>query len=130
MTCMRRGEVLGLRWQDIDFDEARLAVRHTLVCVRYEIRSSTPKNHQARTIDLDAGTVQQLQEHRVRQSAELAAWRPGYQDSELVFQREDGSAVHPDLFSQAFEVLVRMSGLPRIRLHDLRHISNIAYYQF
>jgi integrase len=121
MTGMRRGEVLGLRWQDIDFDAARLAVRQTLVSVRYEIKSSTPKTHQARTIDLDAGTVHQLRDHRSRQSSEPAAWGPGYQLSELVFRREDGSPVHPDLFSQAFEVLVRKSGLPRIRLHDLRH---------
>jgi len=121
MTGMRRGEVLGLRWKDIDFDTARLAVRHTLASVRYEIKSSTPKNHQARTIDLDAGTVQHLRGNRSRQSYERTAWGSGYQESELVFRREDGSPVHPDLFSQAFEALLRKSGLPRIRLHDLRH---------
>jgi integrase len=72
-------------------------------------------------IDLDEQTAEQLRTHRVRQQSEPAAWGPGYQPSDLVFRREDGSPVRPDLFSQAFEKLVRDSGLPRIRLHDLRH---------
>jgi integrase len=121
MTGMRRGEVLGLRWQDVDLDVGRLAVRHTIVSVGYAIKDSTPKTHQARTIDVDAGTVDQLRFHHERQEKEPAAWGPGYQKSDLVFRREDGSRVHPDLFSQAFESEVRRSGLPRIRLHDLRH---------
>lgn len=47
LTGMRRGEVLGLRWRDIDWDFARLSVRHTLVSIAYEVQSSTPKTHQA-----------------------------------------------------------------------------------
>jgi integrase len=121
MTGMRRGEVLGLRWRDVVFDAGRLAVRHTLVSVNYEIKDSTPKTHQARTIDLDAGTVDLLRSHRERQQTELSAWGRGYLDSDLVFRRENGSPIHPDEFSQAFENAVRASGLPRIRLHDLRH---------
>lgn len=122
MTGMRRGEVLGLRWGDVDLDAGRLAVRHTLVAVAYEIRDSTPKTHQARVVDLDASTVAQLRSHRERQELERLAWGPGYDSrSDLVFRRENGSAVHPHSFSQAFENLVRSSGLPRIRLHDLRH---------
>lgn len=121
MTGMRRGEVLGLRWQDIDLEVGRLAVRHTLVSVGYVISESTPKTHQARTIDLDPGTVTQLRCHQKVQANEREAWGPSYQASDLVFRREDGSALHPDLFSQAFEGEVRRSKLPRIRLHDLRH---------
>jgi integrase len=84
---MRRGEVLGLRWQDVDLDARRLAVRHTITVVGYEIKESTPKNHQARTIDLDPGTVDQLRAHRDRQAKETEAWGPGYRDSGLVFRR-------------------------------------------
>ena len=49
------------------------------------------------------------------------AWGPAYQDSGLVVTREDGSLVHPDRFTQMFDKHVKNSGLPRIRLHDLRH---------
>jgi|SRR5579875_97391 integrase len=122
MTGMRRGEVLGLRWCDIDMEASRLAVRHTLVPVGYQVKDSTPKTHQARVIDLDAGTVAELRAHSERQEEERRAWGPGYQGGhDLVFRREDGSPVHPHSLSQAFEALVRSSGLPRIRLHDLRH---------
>ena len=87
MRGLRRGEVLGLRWQDVDFNARRLAVRHTLVSVNYAIKDSTPKTHQARTIDLDPNTVDQLRRHRSRQDDEPAAWGSGYRKSDLVFPR-------------------------------------------
>src|SRR4051812_215055 len=57
MTGMRRGELLGLRWFDLDFDRARLSVRRNLVSVAYKLVETTPKNKQARVIDLDTATV-------------------------------------------------------------------------
>jgi integrase len=121
MTGMRRGEVLGLRWKDVDLDAARISVRQALVSVGYEVIASSPKSHQARVIDLDPGTVEQLRRHREHQAKERDEWNVDYQDNDLVFCREDGSAIHPHSLSQSFERLVKKSGLPRIRLHDLRH---------
>ncbi len=121
MTGMRRGEVLGLRWKDVDLDAGRLSVRQAVVAVAYDVLISTPKSHQARVIDLDQGTVDQLRRHGERQAVERAEWASDYRDTGLVFCKEDGSPIHPHTFSQAFERLVAKSGLPRIRLHDLRH---------
>ena len=121
MTGMRRGEILGLRWQDIDFDASRISVRQALVSVGYDIVHSTPKNHQARTIDLDPGTIEQLRHHRERQQADPQEWEDDYLDRDLVFCREDAKPIHPHSFSQAFERLVAKADLPTIRLHDLRH---------
>jgi integrase len=121
MTGMRRGEALGLRWKDLDLEARRLAVRHTITAVGYEITESTPKTHQARTIDLDPRTMEFLMAHQENQPKERDACRPGYQDSDLVFSSGGRLDDQPSLFSQAFEREMRRSGLPRIRLHDLRH---------
>jgi integrase len=121
MTGMRRGEVLGLRWCDLDLDRARLSVRQALVAVGYEVVHSSPKNHSARVIDLDAETVNELRAHRLRQDEERAAWGADYQDNDLVVAKENGEPIHPHTFSQTFERLIGKAGLPRIRLHDVRH---------
>ena len=115
------GEVLGLRWKDVDFNGARISVRQALVAVAYKIITSTPKNHHARVIDLDEGTVSQLRAHRQRQQIDREEWGTDYQDNDLVFCKEDGSPIHPHTFSQAFERLVAKMDLRTIRLHDLRH---------
>lgn len=121
LTGMRRAEVLGLRWRDLDLHAARLSVRQALVSVGYEIAMSTPKTHQARTIDLDAGTVERLRLHRERQLKERQEWGGDYEDNDLVFCRENGSPIHPHTFSQAFERIVANADLPKIPLHGLRH---------
>ena len=121
MTGMRRGEVLGLRWCDVDLDRARLSVRQALVAVGYEVVHSTPKSHSARVIDLDAETVAQLRAHRRRQAEERAVLGIDYQDHDLVVAKENGEPIHPHTFSQAFERLIEKAGLRTIRLHDLRH---------
>jgi len=95
--------------------------RQALVSVAYEIITSTPKTHQARVIDLDTGTVDQIRRHRQRQQDDRHEWDSNYQDRNLVFCKEDGTPIHPHTFSQAFERLVAKTDLPRIRLHDLRH---------
>ena len=84
MTGMRRGEILGLRWADMDFDASRLAVRRADVAVGYDVVGSTPKSHNARVIDLDAETVSQLKAHREqhRVGSGLPGERPGRRQGE------------------------------------------------
>jgi integrase len=90
--------------------------------MNYELHFETPKTPKGRrVIDLDAGMVAVLRAHRTRQLEERLARGPAYQDSGLVFTRKDGSLIHPDRFSQMLDLYVARSGLPRIRLHDLRH---------
>ena len=121
MTGMRRGEVLGLRWADIDLDAARLSIRQALVAVGYEVIESTPKSHSARVVDLDAATVELLRRHRTTQVEERREWGADYQDANLVVAKENGEPIHPHTFSQSFERIIANAGLRRIRLHDLRH---------
>jgi integrase len=121
-TGMRRGELLGLRWIDVDLDAGRVAIRRPRVVVDHAVYTSEPKTARSRrSIALDSATVAALREHQARQAAERVVIGPGYQDSGLVFTRPDGSPIHPHLFSDWFKQHVRRAGLPKIRLHDVRH---------
>ncbi len=119
-TGMRRGEVLGLRWSDLDLDEGRLSVRQALVSVAYEVQISDVKTGSGRrTIDLDCGTVDVLRSWRVGRFGDQRDREPGIED--LVVLRPDGSQIHPDIFSQTFDRCVAKLAVPTISLHDLRH---------
>lgn len=121
-TGLRRGEILGLRWSDVDLDASRLAVRQAIVSVAYEIKFSEPKTARSRrSVALDGRTLAVLRAWRKTQLEERMLLGDDYVDSGLVFTREDGRYIHPDRLSQLFERLVASSELPRIRLHDLRH---------
>ncbi len=126
-TGMRRGEALGLHWADADLDGTNgtgpvLRVRQALVSAGYKVSLSGPKTQRGRrTIALDAGTVTVLKKWRDRQKAEAEEWGDLWTNTGLVFTRENGTAWHPDRVSKLFEQVVSASGLPRVRLHDLRH---------
>jgi integrase len=120
-TGLRRAELAGLRWADVDVDAGRIAVRRGLVAVSYTVVESGTKSGKVRTVDLDPGTVAALRAHRARQAAERIALGPAYQDRDQVFCREDGEPLHPDRLPAMFRRHVAGAGLPRIRLHDLRH---------
>ncbi len=121
-TGMRRGEGLGLRWSDLNFDQGRAAIRQTVIAVHHEVSFGTPKTAKGRrTVTLDAVTISALREHRKRQNAERLLIGSGWRDNDLVFCRVDGEPLHPERFSRSFAERVRQLGLPKIRLHDLRH---------
>jgi integrase len=121
-TGMRRGEVLGLRWESLDLDAARLSVVHTLVAVDYVVMPGDAKTQKGvRTVDLDPETVAALRRHRAQQAEERLAWGPAYEVTGLVFTNENGTLIHPERISQLFKKHVRSAGLPPIRFHDLRH---------
>jgi integrase len=121
-TGMRRGELLGLRWRDVDLAARRLSVRHTIVSVGYKITHSDPKTSRGeRTIDLDDRTVEVLLQHRTDQEAARIQVGEGYDDQDLVFAKPSGAPLQPDLVTQAFERRLVRTDVPRIRFHDLRH---------
>lgn len=121
-TGCRRGEALGLRWGDVDLEAGRASLRHTIGAIDHRIyEKSTPKSHRARVIDLDADTVAALRSWRTRQAEERLLLGPAYGDRGLVFCHPDGRPYHPDRFSREFDRRIARHGVPRIRLHDLRH---------
>ena len=121
-TGMRRGELLGVQWPDVDLGRARIAVRRSLVTVGHEVVVSEPKTAKGRrSVALDPATVAGLKAWRKHQAAERLAWGPAWTDSGLVFTREDGRPLHPREVTRAFSRHVLNARVPVIRLHDLRH---------
>jgi integrase len=120
-TGMRRGEVLGLHWQDVDLEGRRLQVQRTLICVGNNTMWSFPKTHAGyRSVVLSDRAAQILATYRRRQQR-MASNSRRREHPDLVFTREDGRFVHPDRTTRRFVALSEEAGLPRIRLHDLRH---------
>jgi integrase len=114
-TGLRRGEVLGLRWGDIDFTGSQLQVIQTVIEVAHVITVSPPKTARSRrVIALDRRTLALLANLRSSCSSSEDGQR-------LLFATTQGSPVHPACFSYAFKRAVAKSGLPPIRFHDLRH---------
>jgi integrase len=119
-TGMRRGEVVGLNWRDVDLKAGTISVRRALAIVGTELQETTPKRGRARVIDLDSATTAALEDWRKCQARERDAWPTPWPEGHRVFTHEDGSDLHPDLVTRAFGRHVKTAGVPRIRLHDVR----------
>lgn len=120
---LRLGELLGLRWSDIDLDGARLVVQRTLQRTRDAgLVFAEPKTGKSRrTVLLSKRAVQALREHRILQIQERLASGPAWQEQNLVFPNTTGGPADPGSTSAAFGATLKRLALPSIRFHDLRH---------
>ncbi len=123
LTGVRRGEALALRWSDIDLQAGNVVIRRSLVPVDHRLVIGEPKtNRGRRQISLDTRLVEELRHHRYRQSEERLLMGPAFRDQGLVFAHPDGAPLRPEQVSRWFTALSRQTGVPAIRLHDLRHL--------
>jgi integrase len=122
-TGMRRGEVLGVRWRDVDMERSTVAVSQTIVSVNGIAKFSIPKTAAGRrSILIDKSTVDTLRAHRVRQLDERTTLGlPWPSPDDLLFTDIDGQPAHPVRFKDHFLHLVKVAGVPRIPFHWLRH---------
>jgi integrase len=122
VTGMRRGELLALRWSDIDFERSRLLVLHSVNFIAgYGYVEGKPKTAAGkRVVSLPAFLVEMLKKHRAHQ-LELREATENWQDHDLVFPNLSGSYMHPNHMGDLFRKLVKEAGLPPIHFHDLRH---------
>jgi integrase len=119
----RRGELLALRWHDLDLEQGRLSIERGIVRVDGDLIEQGTKTHQSRRISLDRGTVAELRAHEDRMAARARAAFTVITTESFVFSHSvDGSSPwHPDSTSRAFRNICQQAGVTGIRLHDLRH---------
>jgi integrase len=131
-TGVWRGELLGLRWRDLNLDAGLLQVRQTLVrvgnhdattgdCKTTLIFQEPKTDYSRRTIPIPEDIIEELKRHKAQQAQEKLLMGQLYRDYGLVFCQANGQPIDPRNFTRYFERLLKRAGLPRIRFHDGRH---------
>jgi integrase len=135
LTCgLRRGELAGVRWQDVDLDRGHLAVEQQRTTDGDgRLVTKEPKGKSRRTLALGADVVVVLRQLRTRTAAERLALGLSWDDSACLFTHADASPIFPERYTTSFQAAIRrvnaalieaeQEPLPRIRLHDLRHTA-------
>lgn len=120
---LRRGEVCGLRWDDVDLKQSMLRIRQTRTEVDGRVVIGEPKTSRSRrALPMDPTLTAALHDLRRRQASErLTAGPAAYDDSGWIVVDELGRAIAPSVYSDRFARLARRAALPVIRLHDARH---------
>ena len=133
-TGARRGELLNLRWSDVDLDACEITITGSAAFIDGERIEGTTKTGRTRVVSIDEGTVRVLKEHRRQQAADkLLAGEQWRGTDDHVFTTGWGDPIHPDTVSSLMRLLIKSYNnpkdgpkpaepLPRARLHDLRHI--------
>ena len=123
-TGVRPGELVALRWRDLDLATGRAQVRQTLQRIAGEglVFAPTKTHRSTRTIALDAHVVEQLTQHRASQADRRRELGPLYNDHDLVFAQADGRPIEPNVMLHRFQRVLRRAGLPTLRIKDLRHV--------
>lgn len=124
LTGLRRGEALALRWDDVDAQHGVIRVRRSLTEVGGRIVEGTPKTKaSAGYVALSNAVAGVLAVQRIRQDMEKELAGSAYQDDDRVFAREDGTPIRPEKALATFHAMTDAYGLPRSRVHDLRHFA-------
>lgn len=124
-TALRIGEVLGLRWSDIDFERRVLSVKQTLAKIdqsgNYGLVNEVKTNSSFRQVLLQKSLCENLKVHREKIMKEKQILGEKYNDNDLVICTSAGNWVHPNNYRRSFRVTRDYLKLPKLRVHDLRH---------
>lgn len=124
LAGLRRSEVLGLRWADVDLDAGTITVAQGRVVVGGGTVIGAPKStRSARTLPMPSDVLAALKAFKARQAEEHLALVVNWPDTGLVAVNVDGSPIRPETYSQRFAAHCVAAGVPAIRLHDVRHTA-------
>lgn len=119
---LRRSEVLGIKWDSIDFAQRRLTILHTVSKVTKAVEKDKTKNKSSRrSFPLSDETLEIFESLKEQEEENRALFGRGYVRSDYVFKWPDGKPFTPDFVTRHFTILLRNNGLPHIRFHELRH---------
>jgi len=122
-TGLRRGELFGLKWAHVDFEAWALRVEESRITLKGRAMTSKPKTaNAARVIALGQDTVEVLRAWKARQEEERAHAGEAWEETGYLFTDPLGRPVHPDTLNHTLRRVCDRAGLPRLRVHDLRHI--------
>ncbi|PFA76822.1 tyrosine-type recombinase/integrase [Bacillus cereus] len=121
VTGMRQGELLGLRWKDVDFEKEHLTIRQTLSHDGKTLILGGKTKSSLRKILLPVSTVTKLKKHRAVVLKEKLSQGEKYQDNDLVMCTITGTPINPANVRRSLNVLIEKASVPKIRFHDLRH---------
>jgi len=119
MCGLRRGEIIALRWNNIDLAAGKMSVVESAEQTAAGVRYKSPKSGRGRTLALSATVVSELRQHRLNQAEELLRLGVRQTNATFVYTRQDGAPMQPRSLSQMWAAFA--THLPRIRFHDLRH---------
>jgi integrase len=123
-TGMRQGELLGLRWRDVNFDAGTLTINQVLVRTGRRYDFPDPKTAQSRrTIPLAARTIASLKRRKREQAEHRIEQAKGWMDRDLVFTLDGGEPLPNWWVTGEFQRRTSEAGLPKARFHDLRHMA-------
>ena len=124
-TGMRKGELLGLKWTDLDWNKGTIRVQRQVQRVTGQgmVFMSPKTNAGRRTIPLGVETLRILREHRTKQHHERATSGSRWQENDLIFPSSVGTPQSPSNLLNSFKSVLKQAGLPIIRFHDLRHTA-------
>jgi integrase len=118
---LRRGEIAALRWRSVDFATGQIAIVESVEQMNGSIRYKEPKSGRARTVAISATVADELRRHRIEQAQRLLRLGIGLSDDSFVVCQADGRGMQPTFITHEWVRLIRNTGLPRLRFHDLRH---------
>lgn len=121
MCGLRRGEVLALRWRNVDLEGRSIAIVESAEQTKEGVRYKEPKSGRARTVSLSTTVLAELQAHRVRQAEEQLRLGLRPDGDSFVVAQVDGQPIQPRSLTHEWVRLLGKTSLPRIRFHDLRH---------
>lgn len=129
MTGMRRGELLGLKWSDVDWQEGVIWIRQNLTKAGSRRVIQSPKTHRSsRPVDVGPDVLEVLRQHREKQEKERLEMGEDWANEDWVFTTSLGTPIEPSNLRREFRAIITRAGLRKIRFHDLRdtHVSLLA----